>query len=115
MYPSHKSMAIKGSEVALPEPLRHGQANRPDYRTGQRAYKCHPKLHFRAGRVLLDLRNAAQSKERDLLHWQILGSRHQRVRQFVKQQRHEKQEGGPNRHGRDQAITPLRIAGMELR
>ena len=56
----------------------------------------------------LNLRNAAESEKRNLLHRQLVRRRHQRVRQLVKEKRNEEQDGRRNRHGQDDAIAPLR-------
>ena len=65
-------MAIQGSDDG--SPIRRANARQIPPMTAlvKRPHKRHPELDFRAQRVFLNLRNAAEGKKRNLLHWQVV-------------------------------------------
>jgi len=70
---------------------------------------------FAAGGILLDLGDAAQSKQRDFLHGQLLAVATRECASSCSSSETKNRSAGGDRTGQDDAVAPIGIARMELR
>jgi len=83
--------------------------SRPDHDAGERSHNGYQELRPRVGRFFLDHRDAAQGEERDPPHRQVTRAGNQRVRELMRQQTGEKENGGQNRRAPYDLLAPVPV------